>query len=71
MIADLHKSSGYSPPAASFYIRLSRLTMLSLLSILRLFDPTKLRQTLSDELLAELDWQDEMSGQTKAMYLGK
>jgi hypothetical protein len=68
MITDLHKSSGYSPPAASLYVQLSRVTTLSLLSILRLFGPAELRQPLSDELLAGLDWQKGMSGQTKALY---
>ena len=68
MIADLHKSSGYNPPAASLYVQLSRVTTLSLLSILRLFDPDELRQPLSEDLLAELAWQDRMAERTRLLY---
>jgi len=36
--------------------------------ILRPFDPAELRRPLSDELLAELAWEEEMAEKTKRLY---
>jgi hypothetical protein len=36
--------------------------------ILRPFDPAGLRRPLSDELLAELAWEEEMAEKTKRLY---
>ena len=51
-------------PHASAYVQLSRAKRLDQISILRPFNSEDLKQSLSDELLAELRWQEEMAALT-------
>ena len=50
------------------YVQLSRVPSLDMVFILRPFDAAELRRPLSDELLAELAWEEEMAEKTKRLY---
>ena len=54
--------------SASPYVQLSRVPSLGMVFILMPFDSAELRSPLSDELLAELAWEDEMAEKTKRLY---
>ena len=54
--------------SASPYVQLSRVPSLGMVFILRPFDSAELRRPLSDDLLAELAWEDEMAEKTKRLY---
>jgi hypothetical protein len=58
---DLMKPSSGGSPFASGYVQFSRAKRLDHVSILRPFDPDNLRESLSDDLLAELQWQEDMA----------
>jgi len=49
-------------------VQFSRVASLGMLFILRPFDIAELRTLLSDELLAELAWEEEMACSTKRQY---
>ena len=59
---------GGKSPSTSPYVQLSGVTSLGKLFILRPFDIAELRTLLSDELLAELAWEEEMACSTKRQY---
>ena len=61
---DLMKPLSGGSPHASAYVQLSRAKRLDQISILRPFNSEDLKQSLSDELLAELRWQEEMAALT-------
>jgi uncharacterized protein (DUF2249 family) len=53
---------------ASLYIQLSQVRSLQELSIIGDFDPTELWAPLSDDLIKELEWEEEMDQMTKEKY---
>src|SRR5579859_7222564 len=55
-------------PSASLYLQLSRVTSLHIVLILGPFDIAELRTPLSDELFAELVWEEEIACNTKCLY---
>lgn len=55
-------------PSTLPYVQLSRVTSLDMVFILRPFDIVELRAPLSDELLMELAWEEEMACNTKHLY---
>ena len=59
---------GGKSPSTSPYVQLSCVTSLATLFILRPFDIAELRTPLSDELLPELAWKEEMVCNTKRLY---
>lgn len=65
VIADLKKPIRGGSPAASLYVQLSRCRCLNNLSIMRPFQAEELRTPLSNELLAELEWQENLAEHTK------
>lgn len=67
-LLDLQRPPRGTAPSASPYVQLSRVTSLDMVFILRPFDSKELRSPLSDELLAELAWQEEMANKTKHLY---
>ena len=67
-VFDLQRPARGTTPSASPYVQLSRVTSLDMVFILRPFDITALRASLSDELLAELAWEEEMACNTKRLY---
>jgi len=54
--------------SASLYLQLSRVTSLHITLILGPFDIAELRAPLSDELFAELVWEEEIACNTKCLY---
>ena len=64
----LNQTSTRTMASASPYVQLSRVPTLGMVFILRPFDSAELRRPLSDELLAELAWEDEMAEKTKRLY---
>ena len=67
-VLDLQRPARGNPPSASPYVQLSRVTSLDMAFILRPFDINELRAPLSDALLAELAWEEEMARKTKHLY---
>lgn len=67
-VVDLQRPARDNPPSASLYIQLSRVSSLDMTFILTSFDVTELCGPLSDELLAELVWEEEMARKTKRLY---
>lgn len=66
---DIKKPHVGSASVMSPYVQLSRGQSLQRLSILRPFDPDDLRAPISDELKAELKWEQEMNVLTAEIYL--
>ena len=67
-VLDLQRPGRGKTPSTSPYVQLSRVTSLDMVFILRPFDIAELRAPLSDELLAELAWEEEMACNTKRLY---
>ena len=67
-VPDLQRPAWGKTPSTSSYVQLSRVTSLAMLFILRPFDIAELRTPLSDELLAELAWEEEMACDTQRLY---
>ena len=67
-VLDIQRPARGPSALASPYIQLSRVPSLDMVFILRPFDPAELRRPLSDELLAELAWEEEMAEKTKRLY---
>ena len=67
-VLDLQRPARGKTPSTSPYVQLSRVTSLDMVFILRPFDIAELRAPLSDELLAELAWEEEMAENTKRLY---
>jgi hypothetical protein len=57
---DLMKPTTGGSPFASAYVQLSRAKRLTHISIIQPFNPEDLREPLSEDLLLELKWQEEM-----------
>jgi hypothetical protein len=68
LLIDLRTPLTGSTPASSLYVQLSRVQSLAQLSIMRDFDAEELRKPLSDELVKELQWEEEMDKITKDKY---
>jgi hypothetical protein len=68
LLTDLHKPLTGSTQAASLYVQLSRVQSLQQLSIMRDFDPAELRTPLSEDLIDELEWEEEMDKMTVEKY---
>jgi hypothetical protein len=64
VVLDLAKPRTGNSPPASPYVQLSRARSLDNVVLLRPFDVAELRTPLSDELIAELDWQRHMHRET-------
>ena len=62
-----HPPIGFTD-AASAYVRLSRCRAIDRLSIMRPFDPSELTTKLSDELLDELKWEEDLDRITHETY---
>jgi hypothetical protein len=69
LLTDLRKPLTGATEASSLYVQLSRVQTLQQLSIMRDFDAEELRIPLPEELLAELEWEDEMDKATGEKYL--
>jgi hypothetical protein len=67
-VLDIQRPARGPPVSTSSYVQLSRVPSLDTVFILRPFDTTELRAPLSDELLAELGWEEEMAARTKHLY---
>jgi hypothetical protein len=67
-LLDLQRPARGKTPSTSPHIQLSRVTSLDMVFILKPFDITELHAPLSDELLAELAWEEEMASNTKRLY---
>jgi hypothetical protein len=65
---DIKKPNKGPASSMSPYVQLSRGRSLQHLSIMRPFDPDELRKPLSKELIAELEWQEEMARKTATLY---
>jgi uncharacterized protein (DUF2249 family) len=57
-----------STAAASLYVQLSRVQSLQQLSIMRDFDAAELQIPLSQELVGELEWEEQMDKATVEKY---
>jgi hypothetical protein len=68
LLTDLRTPLTGTTPASSLYVQLSRVRSLDQLSIIRDFDPEELRKPLSEDLIRELDWEEDMDKITKAKY---
>lgn len=68
LLTDLKTPLTESTQAASLYVQLSRVRSLQELSIIRDFDPDELRKPLSDDLIQELEWEEDMDKLTKEKY---
>jgi hypothetical protein len=68
LLTDLKTPFTGSTQAASLYVQLSRVRSLKELSIIRDFDPDELCKPLSDDLIKELQWEEEMDKATKDKY---
>jgi hypothetical protein len=68
LLTDLCMPLTGTTPASSLYVQLSRVQSLAQLSIMRDFDAEELRKPLSDDLLNELQWEEEMDKITKEKY---
>ena len=67
-VLDIQRPARAPSASASPYVQLSRVPSLDMVFILRPFDAAELRRPLSDELLAELAWEEEMAEKTKRLY---
>ena len=67
-VLDIQRPARGPSASASPYVQLSRVPSLDMVFILRPFDLAELRRPLSDELLAELAWEEEMAEKTKRLY---
>ena len=67
-VLDIRTPAQGPSASASPYVQLSRVPSLDMVLILRPFDSAELRRPLSNELLAELAWEDEMAEKTKRLY---
>src|SRR2546423_7566261 len=67
-VLDIQRPARGSSASASPYAQLSRVPSLDMVFILRPFDPAELRRPLSDKLLAELAWEEEMAKKMKRLY---
>ena len=67
-VLDLQRPARGKTPSTSPYVQLSHVTSLDMVFILRPFDITELRVPLSDEVLVELAWEEEMASNTKHLY---
>ena len=67
-VLDLQRPAQGKTPSTSPYVQLSRVTSLDMVFILRPFDIAELRTPLSNEVLVELAWEEEMACNTKRLY---
>ena len=66
--ADIKKPNFGPATAMSPYVQLSRARSLQRVSIMRPFDPAELSVPLSKELIAELEWEEQMAEKTDKLY---
>jgi len=66
--ADIKKPNFGPVTAMSPYVQLSRARSLQQISIMRPFDPAELSVPLSKELIAELEWEEQMAEKTDKLY---
>ena len=69
VIVDLKTPSGPGSSPMSAYVQLSRATALDQISIIRPFNEKDLWEPLSQELVEELQWQEEMARSTAYIYV--
>ena len=67
-LLDIQNPPRGSRSSASPYVQLSRVSSLDMAFILRPFDHAELRTPLSNELLTELAWEEEMAKNTTRLY---
>ena len=67
-VLDIQRPSRGPSASVSPYIQLSQVPLLDMVFILRPFDAAELRAPLSDDLLTELAWEEEMASNTKFLY---
>ena len=67
-VPDLQRSAQGEGAIDIALVQFSRVASLGMLFILRPFDIAELRTPLSDELLADLAWEEEMACSTKRQY---
>jgi hypothetical protein len=68
LLCDLQTPPTGSTEPASLYVQLSRVQSLQHLSIMREFNPNELRKPVSDHLIKELAWEEQIDKDTREKY---